>query len=83
MEQARRTDLGGGAAMEKLKPIASISGHFGAIQWNYNERLFDSATNQEDASIGDKDSSLPSPGEKYSKIEANCKHFLAFGAISV
>ena len=40
--------------IHKLKPIASISGHLVPFQCNYNERLFDSATNQEDTTIGDK-----------------------------
>ena len=63
-----------GKKFQKLKPIASISGHLaeiGAISvyGNYNERLFDSAKNQEDATIGDK---RYLPREKNSKIEANC-----------
>ena len=70
---------------EKISKIEANCKHFRAlgaisVYGNYNERLFDSAKNQEDATIGDKH--YPPPG-KNSKIEANCKHSQAFGAISV
>ena len=55
---------------QKLKPIASISGHLVPFQCNYNERLFDSATSQEDATIGDNNSSLSFPGKKFQKLKA-------------
>ena len=43
---------------QTLKPIASISGHLAPFQCNYNERLFNSAINQEYATKGDTDSLL-------------------------
>ena len=50
---------------QKLKPIASISGHLVPFQCNYNEILFDSSTSQQDATIGDKGSSISSPGKNF------------------
>ena len=73
--QARRNDFGSGAAMEggvlpreknsKIKANCKHFRAFGAISvyGNYNERLFDSAKNQEDATIGDKH--YPPPGKKF------------------
>ena len=59
-----------GKKNQKLKPIASVSGHLVPFQCNYNDRLFDSATSQVDATIGDKNSSLSSPGKKIQKLKA-------------
>ena len=75
--QARRNDFGSGAAMEggsgvlpreKISKIKANCKHFRAfgaisVYGNYNERLFDSAKNQEDATIGDKH--YPPPGKKF------------------
>ena len=51
---------------------------FGAISvyGNYNERLFDSAKNQEDATIGDKH--YPPPGKKMKPIASIPRHLVSF-----
>ena len=54
---------GGGGVLrrERVSKIEANFKHFRALvpfQCNYNERLFHSATNQEDTTIGDTDSSL-------------------------
>ena len=88
--QTRRTDFGGGAAMgvlprgkcQKLKPIASISGHLVPFQCTVTT-MKEFLILQKNKKIGyDRGQTLPSLGKK-SKIEANCKHSQAFGAISV
>ena len=58
----------GSSPGKKLKPIEANCKHFRAfgaisVYGNYNERLFDSAKKQEDATIGDKH--YPPPGKKF------------------
>ena len=71
-----------GKKFQKLKPIASISGHLVPFQCTVTtmKDFLILQKNTEDATIGDKH--YPPPGNN-SKIEANCKHSQAFGAISV
>ena len=93
--QARRNDFGGGAAMEggsrgpppgkkfqKLKPIASISGHLVPFQCTVTT-MKDFLILQKTKKMLRSGTNITLPREKNSKIEANCKHSQAFGAISV
>ena len=90
--QARRNDFGSGAAMEggsspgkkfqKLKPIASISGHLVLFQCTVTT-MKDFLILQKTKKMLRSGTNITLPREKNSKIEANCKHSQAFGAISV
>ena len=65
-----------GEKFQKLKPIASISGHLVPFQCNYNERLFDSATSQEDAMIDrGQEFFIILPLEKFQKLKAIARIF--------
>ena len=87
--QARRTNFGGGAAMEggpppeKIPNIEANCKHFWAlgaisVYGNYNERLFDSAKKQEDATIGDKHYPPPGKNQKLKPIASIPRHLVPF-----
>ena len=68
--------------IQKLKPIASISGHLVLFQCTVTT-MKDFLILQKTKKMLRSETNITLPREKNSKIEANCKHSQAFGAISV
>ena len=71
-----------GKKFQKLKPIASISGHLVPFQCTVTT-MKDFLILQKTKKMLRSGTNITLPREKNSKIEANCKHSQAFGAISV